>query len=138
MLLSKVCTRCSLTKSVEDFPKNSKGKLGRGQKCKICSAEVSSIYRKQIPIKKAAQKYRVTEKEIEQVYYKTICDICNKPFKKDKRHAIDHDHATGQIRGLLCDLCNTGLGMFKDNQELLQKAIVYLQTNKLKLLSGEI
>jgi hypothetical protein len=59
------------------------------------------------------------------------CMICSKeqPKKaqsKKVRLKIDHDHRTGQVRGLLCHTCNAGLGMFKDNIELLHRAIMYL------------
>lgn len=40
--------------------------------------------------------------------------------------AIDHDHRTGQVRGLLCNRCNKGIGFFEDNVDLLKKAIKYL------------
>jgi len=56
-----------------------------------------------------------------------LCFICRKP-PPDKRHlALDHDHETDQIRGYLCWNCNLGLGHFKDNEELLQRAIEYLR-----------
>jgi hypothetical protein len=55
------------------------------------------------------------------------CAICNYMFgqKKGDIH-VDHCHTSNEIRGLLCDLCNRGLGYFKDNKEALAKAIKYL------------
>lgn len=52
------------------------------------------------------------------------CAICGSKTKA--RLHIDHDHETGEIRGLVCTNCNTGLGMFKDNIEFLSQAIHYL------------
>ena len=54
------------------------------------------------------------------------CKICGNPEIKDKPLYVDHCHKTGNIRGLICSHCNTGLGNFYDNIELLQKAIDYL------------
>lgn len=50
------------------------------------------------------------------------CAICN---TRDYL-VIDHCHATGKVRGLLCNKCNLGLGLFKDNVDSLQNAIKYL------------
>lgn len=70
-------------------------------------------------------KYGVTkvwfDKEVEKG-----CAIC-KIDLKDKKVHIDHCHSSGKIRGVLCELCNKGLGQFKDNITSLENAINYLK-----------
>src|SRR3989304_9918108 len=48
-------------------------------------------------------------------------------YNTDRRFAVDHNHDTDEIRGLLCQLCNTMLGLAGDNIEILQRAIYYLE-----------
>lgn len=55
-----------------------------------------------------------------------VCLICMKPPRSGKRLSVDHDHATGEVRGLLCHVCNQGLGYFYDDPELLRLAAAYL------------
>lgn len=57
-----------------------------------------------------------------------LCAICRLPntSKRRKYLAVDHDHETQEVRGLLCDQCNVGLGSFKDDPELLRRASLYL------------
>lgn len=59
-----------------------------------------------------------------------VCAICKKPetARNTTRLSIDHCHATGKVRGLLCQQCNKMLGMGKDNPETLQAAINYLNS----------
>lgn len=60
---------------------------------------------------------------------KGVCAICGGPPVKNRNSlSVDHCHETGHIRGLLCGRCNTGLGMFKDLPELLEKALLYLRS----------
>jgi len=42
--------------------------------------------------------------------------------------AVDHDHITGNVRGLLCSNCNRGLGLLKDDIKLFKKSIIYLKS----------
>lgn len=64
-----------------------------------------------------------------------VCAICKTVgFKMRDDHVtgmnLDHDHKTGIARGLLCHNCNRGLGLFKDSEELLESARVYLHESR--------
>ncbi len=52
--------------------------------------------------------------------------ICS---RTDRKMCLDHDHKTGIYRGILCNFCNTMLGYFHDDPDLLSRAIQYLQQN---------
>ena len=75
-------------------------------------------------IKKA---YSISLEEYDKIFKSQggLCAICY-DSEKGKRLAVDHCHSTGKIRGLLCQTCNRGLGMFYDNPVLLRRAISYV------------
>lgn len=61
-----------------------------------------------------------------------LCAICKRPetrlkHGRIKRLAVDHDHETGRVRGLLCHQCNAGIGNFRDSSILLESASVYIK-----------
>lgn len=58
-----------------------------------------------------------------------LCSICFQPerTKRNVSLAVDHNHQTGQIRGLLCSHCNRALGLFNDSLIVLKNAIQYLE-----------
>lgn len=60
------------------------------------------------------------------------CAICKTtdPGSNRRFFAIDHDHKTGKLRALLCNMCNLGLGKFQDDIERLRAAILYLETHQ--------
>jgi hypothetical protein len=79
--------------------------------------------------------YGITIEQYNEILVKQegLCAICDSTFnringktKKLEPLSVDHCHATGRIRGLLCFKCNIGLGYFQDNPILLIKAIEYL------------
>lgn len=145
----KRCFSCTNTKSILDFHKGA-------DRCKDCAKVYAKEYREKNPEKaKAASKTaykknqekhkkRVEVRRLERDYglsqedYHAMitkqnnrCAICDKAggFGLEKL-VIDHCHKSGKVRGLLCRLCNTSLGGFRDDEELLMNAVYYLRRTK--------
>jgi hypothetical protein len=59
-----------------------------------------------------------------------VCAICGESNPSGRRLAVDHNHATGAVRKLLCATCNTALGQMRDNPDLLRKAADYLEAHR--------
>lgn len=78
--------------------------------------------------KRLARKYGVTEEAFGILWDSQMgrCAICQTTFDEDRPH-VDHDHETGEVRGLLCSLCNPGLGFFRDDPVMLESAAAYLR-----------
>lgn len=81
--------------------------------------------------KGARTKYGMTHDEVAQAQGGWFCAICAKPVRhdstgKDRAH-IDHNHANGSVRGLLCGHCNMGLGHYDDSPERMRAAADYLE-----------
>lgn len=57
----------------------------------------------------------------------SACAICKIKFTAKNLPHIDHSHDNGLVRGLLCRQCNLGLGFFKDNTKVMEKAIEYIE-----------
>lgn len=72
--------------------------------------------------------YGITIEDYERILQKQngVCAICKCPDEYRDVLSVDHCHKTGEVRGLLCNLCNTGLGRFEDNPALLASALKYL------------
>lgn len=80
-------------------------------------------------IRSIKRRLNVSNEEIQLILKKQNgCAICG-DFPKD-RLAIDHDHETLALRGVLCSKCNFGIGIFKDSSYLLQRAINYLTSDR--------
>lgn len=74
--------------------------------------------------------YGITEEDYNDMFIEQggRCGICGvHQSKLKKRLVIDHCHKSEVIRGLLCSLCNTGIGAFDDNIEVMENAMKYLK-----------
>jgi hypothetical protein len=93
--------------------------------------EYRATRREALNAKKRLEHYNLTQVELDTMLAAQCdkCVICNLPPGGKGPNAvlhIDHDHETGEVRGLLCQACNRGLGFFRDDPERLAAAIEYL------------
>jgi hypothetical protein len=77
------------------------------------------------------KKYNISKRDYDNIllYQNNKCAICHDELNKSIRSPpVDHCHNSGKVRGILCHKCNTGLGFFKENPEILESAIRYLKS----------
>ena len=87
------------------------------------------VFRQRFQTAQAAKRYGITPEEYADRRSRpcAICGVFDAPGKRGSGMHIDHDHASGSIRGTLCAACNRGIGMFGDRAELLVRAAAYLR-----------
>jgi hypothetical protein len=120
----KICNVCHILK--EDFvdfdinQTDAKGRKTTRPTCRECRKDIDRV------ALKPEEKSRLNKIKPEKYF---ICPICKKASIPGVTANLvrDHDHDTGEAREWICDSCNTGLGRFKDNIELIREAIKYLE-----------
>ena len=145
--LQIICKKCQASKTREWYSSNKeyciKKRSERFQKNKLQDSANVLKWQRENPDKLRGyhlkRKYGITLEQYNGLFINQngLCKICNKTETAiDRKNsklrdlAVDHCHKTKQIRGLLCTCCNTALGLLKDNIELLEKAITYLEKSK--------
>jgi hypothetical protein len=147
----KLCLECLEKKPETEFyrQKNPTNPHYRRAKCKICCNKVHSeyvrVWKQEINARRSAQNredntqqsawklkqlYKISIQDYQMLFdaQNGLCKICGNPQMSQKRRLdVDHCHTTGRIRGLLCIRCNRGIGLLRDNTEVLASAIRYLQ-----------
>ena len=130
----KICPSCSTEKVITDYWKNQSS-------CIDCTKwKQKNYWHSRTPQKRLEQhlkyKYGVSPETFLKTWddQKGECAICKDAlpdlavYENRKRgYAIDHNHDTGEFRGILCTECNTLLGMSGDSPEILREAIKYLE-----------
>ena len=144
----KNCGSCGELKSVNDYHKNSKTKDGLQSRCKSCNLLSVKSWQKNNPEKHKniweratshrskhtvrSRRYDIHPDDLLKLLVDSggFCDICGESDKKGL--VVDHCHRTNVVRGIICENCNRGLGMFKDSTFNLLNAVGYLTKNKTK------
>lgn len=144
--VNKCCSQCSETKPIEQFSLSRHGATGRPvyrSNCKACASARAMQWFRDHPERNRANKHRwgmsqygITPEEYDALLAAQggVCAICGGDEAASHgrtgtkfRLCVDHDHESGQVRGLLCQKCNRSIGLMSDNVELLRKAIDYLE-----------
>ncbi len=146
----KRCLMCGERKPLEEFYsiRTGRPKHRRMSYCKPCSIVRTSAYL-QTPkgkVKARINKLKLTFGITLRRYNGILetqhgcCAICgsSESGRKDTSHlSVDHDHETGKVRGLLCSNCNSALGHFKDDPEVIRKAADYLENHRVSGTGSE-
>jgi hypothetical protein len=120
----RLCSCCGEHRPIFNFH----GKKEKASRCKDCVSASFLRYKYNISL---AEFNRLKEQQ------RGLCKICGVALEisessslRTKNVAVDHCHSTGKVRGLLCSMCNKGLGCFSDNTASLEAAILYLQESR--------
>ncbi len=138
-MCTKKCSKCKSIKSIDDFYPDFKRPDKLRPDCKVCNSASNKIWADKNKEKIATtsrlthlqRRYGLTPDDYLAMYEDQggCCAICGSDEYRgeDKcSFAIDHCHNTGEIRGLLCNKCNGGIGMLGDNPKLTKRATEYL------------
>lgn len=132
----KFCGRCKKTKPAAEFYRNARHRDRLSTYCKECTNSLRPNYTKEenrdFQLKST---FGITRDDYNVMLAAQDgkCAICGTTTPGNSRvfnFSVDHNHETDEIRGLLCELCNRGLGHFGDDPERLEAAARYLRKHK--------
>lgn len=131
----KLCSKCKNWLPLDDFYVQSKRPCGRTSRCRKCH----DAYAKENYDAAIRRNYGISMKDYQHLLelQNGVCAICKTTETigrggQQTRLVVDHNHQTGQLRGLLCHKCNKALGQLNDNADLFDAAANYLRHHEIK------
>jgi len=127
----KWCPDCAAFYDKDDFPRNRSAADGLGAYCKPCHNRRARESRDRLHGGSRhyhlVRRYGISAAEVDALIARQggVCAICLRHLGQSPH--LDHDHATGEVRAVLCFGCNGGLGLFGDDISRLTAAITYLR-----------
>lgn len=148
---SKICTQCNIEKPLFDFCadkrirglrplRNSKGYRSKCKDC--CNANQTARWNRSSSAERERRNlwllkvYKITADDYDKLFLeqKQQCIICLRDpisnpesLRHNRYYPIDHDHKTGEIRGILCHDCNVALGLLADSVDRITRLVLYLK-----------
>ena len=122
----KTCSKCKTVKEFALFTRCKKSKDGYGSWCKSCNNKRTKdkYWADPEAMRSKDRKRHQIDYEMMLNYQQHKCAICNEQL--GEKLFVDHNHSTGQVRGLLCSECNSALGYIKESRQILENMIDYL------------
>lgn len=133
------CRRCHEEKPVSDFQRDARLPGGRRLRCRACYNARRWLWRRESPTFRRShwrlhlkKKYGITPEDYDALLSSQSgrCAACGQEPRPPTRFHLDHDHATGKIRGILCHHCNNALGFTGDSLERLRLLVAYMERNR--------
>lgn len=126
---SRRCNRCGQVKAASEFTFDRQKRDCLRRTCRQCEKELRAETADQRRRNRIIKTYGVDPDWFDRTFQAQSgrCAICREKLTQQGGMAVDHNHDTGAVRGLLCSLCNSGLGMFRDRPRLLTAAAKYLR-----------
>lgn len=120
----RTCTMCDEFKPWTEFSPRKEVPSGHTSSCRKCR---NARYARQNRARRYERVYDITLEKYEELLKKQdgVCGICKQP--QSTLLCVDHNHDTGEVRGLLCTPCNRGLGLLGDTIINIQNAYDYLK-----------
>ena|ERR1700754_622458 len=133
----KKCTKCGETKILNRFSRRADCSGKHHSWCIQCRVIASRKWARDNPEKNRIKTYRhrlkyrygLSQEQYDKMFTEQNgrCYICDGSSKLDKKLAVDHNHTTGKVRRLLCDMCNKGLGSLRERPDIMERMISYVK-----------